>query len=132
VQIKTIYCSIQCSLAKPDICDTGVQTEYDEDFQFNERRLSLSNISLMGDSLDIDKEKAAPKQVRIKIPIKNRKTDVRLDFTSIVSRRVVRPNYKAGRKLLSYFGVVPLYLSVVPWYDKKYNLRSRVVLFNAI
>ena len=39
---------------------------------------------------------------------------------------------KAGRKLSSYFGVVPLYLSVVPWYDKKYdNLRSRVVLFSA-
>uniref|UniRef100_A0A914DQ20 Shugoshin C-terminal domain-containing protein n=1 Tax=Acrobeloides nanus TaxID=290746 RepID=A0A914DQ20_9BILA len=59
-----IETSIQCSLAKPDICDTGVQTEYDEDFQFNERRRSLSNISLMGDSLDIDKEKekAAPKQ----------------------------------------------------------------------
>lgn len=83
MQIKTIYYSIQCSLAKPDICDTGVQTEYDEDFQFQERRLSLSNISLMGDSLDIDKEKekAAPKQVRIKIPIiESRKTDVRLDL----------------------------------------------------
>ena len=39
---------------------------------------------------------------------------------------------KADRKLSSYFGVVPLYLSVVPWYDKKYdNLRSQVVLFNA-